>query len=166
MSDSLVPVAVACPCPGTPHSDGDTVFLGPKLSFRAGVMAESKIADIINGADAQGEAKAIIFETYLYDGVKAWTFTDSEGADVPVSDSAIKAWLLSDYALGLKVAEEADKLYSEAVTDPLAKRSFGSSPNGQTNGSTSPKPASLAKRRKRSSPSSTSTTPTEGIGTI
>lgn len=165
MDTSLVPVAVACPCPGSPHSGGDTVFLGPKLGFRAGVMAESKIAQIINGVDPGGEAKAIIFETYLLDGVKAWTFVDSEGTDVPVSDAAIKAWLLADYSLGLVVAEEADKLYSEAVTDPLAKRSFGSSLNGQTDGSTSPKQGSSAKRRKRSSPSSTSTSPTEGTGT-
>lgn len=166
MSDSLVPVAVACPCPGTPHSDGDTVFLGPKLSFRAGVMADSKIADIVNGSGDVDEVKAALLETYVLDGVKAWTFVDAEGTDVPVEPSTIRAWLLSDYALGVIVAEKADALYGQSVTDPLVRRISASSPNGQTNGSTSVKPASLAKRRKRSSPSSTTTSPTEGTGTI
>lgn len=165
MSDSLVPVAVACPCPGTPHSGGDTVFLGPTLSFRAGVVADSKIADVINGLGDAAEIKATLFETYLLDGVKAWTFVDSEGTDVPVSDAAIKAWLLADYSLGMVIAEQADKLYSEAVTGPLAKRSFPSLQTGPTNGSTSRKRGSSAKPRKRSSRSSISTSPTEGTGT-
>jgi hypothetical protein len=162
MVDSLVPVAVACPCPGTPHSDGDTVFLGPKLSFRAGVMADSKIADIVNGSGNVDEVKAVLLETYILDGVKAWTFVDAEGTDIEVTPATIQAWLLSDYSIGVLVSEQADKLYSEAVSDPLARRSFPSLQTGPTNGSTSRKSGSSAKRRKPSKPSSTTTSPTVG----
>jgi hypothetical protein len=161
VSDSLIPVAVACPCPGTPHSDGDTVFLAPKLGFNAGVIADSKLVDILHGSGDVEAVKAALLATYISDGVRAWTFVDADGADVPVSPQTIQAILLSDYELGVVVAEAADPLYSKAVTNPLLRRMSASSPPSPTNGSTSRKRASSAKRRTASAPSLTSITPTD-----
>ena len=161
MLDSLVPVAVACPCPGTPHSDGDTVFLSPKIGFNAGVIADSKLVDILRGSGDVDAVKAALLTTYITDGVRAWTFVDAEGADIKVTPESIAAILLSDYELGVVVAEAADPLYSKAVTNPLLRRMSESSPTSPTNGSTSRKRGSSAKRPKASEPSLTSITPTD-----
>ena len=60
----------ACRCPGTPHPDGDTVYLRPKLGLAAGIAVQAA------GRGGQAEAAwtrpsitGLLAESYLLVGV-------------------------------------------------------------------------------------------------
>lgn len=173
MSDSLVAVAVACPCPDTPHSDGDSVFLAPHLSLRGGLLAEATMVRVWSKLNTAGKVpeqteaslavEASLREVYVADGVKAWTFVDEAGAEVPVNEQTVRDILLSNFSLARPVGDEADRLYTSSVLDPLLARlskSLPSSPR-RASTSTSPNSRSSTKRPKLLKPSSTSTTAKE-----
>lgn len=155
----LVPVRVACPCPGTPHPDGDTVYLYPKLGLAGGIVAGQQVR---NYSPALGVERltAQLTETWVLFGVADWTFIDAEAKPLPVSEAAIRDLLLADYTLATPVADKADELYAGAVLDPLTRRPSPPSAPRSTAGSTSAKARSSTKRRKPPKPSSTSTTQT------
>lgn len=157
MSDSLVPVAVgACRCPGTPHPDGDSVFLSPTIGFRGGLVAEAKVVAIANGSNDADEVKAALLETYVLYGVKAWNLVNEAGP-IPVTPETIESEILSDYTRALPVGEAADDLYSAAVIDPLVARQSKLLRSMPTDRSTSRKNGSSGGHPKRSKRSSTTT---------
>lgn len=175
MSDSLVAVAVACPCLGTPHSDGDSVFLAPHLSLRGGLVAEATMVRVwtklkMAGAvpeptEASLAVEASLRDVYLLDGVKDWTFTDESGDKLAVTEDTIRDLLLSNFSLGRVVADEADRLYTPSVLDPLLARLLRSSPASPRRASTSTSATtpSSGKRPRPLRPSSTSTTAKEPV---
>jgi hypothetical protein len=154
---TLVPVAVACQCPGTPH-DGDTVYLRPHLSLHGGIVAQNVITSDLD----RGELQAGLLDAYIRYGVADWTFVDEDGEKVV---DAIESIILADFRIGAAVADRADELYTVTVLNPLAERASKSSRRSQTNGSTSAPKASSSKRRKPPVPSSTTTTPTDSTAT-
>jgi hypothetical protein len=140
---------VPCPCPGTPHPDGDTVSLFPKLGLHDGVYAQRKIITAMEGKADGDEVIATLMDVYCRKGVAAWTLVNDKGKALPVTPENIEAMLLSDFSIGNVVAEAADTLYSPALIDPLRLQVVKSSRPTPTNGSTSHKIGSSPKPRKR-----------------
>ena len=174
MSDSLVPVSVACPCPDTPHADGDTVFLAPHLSLKGGLLAEATMVRSWGKLNVKGKLpevteaslaiEASLREIYVSDGVKDWTFVDEEGP-IEVNEQSIHDLLLSNFTLARPVGDKADELYTASVLDPLLARLSISSPSSRRRASTSTSPSSPSsgKRPRPLRPSSTSTTDREPV---
>lgn len=170
MSVDLIPVRVgACLCPGTPHADGDFVYLRPKLGLGAGIVVQEPIADWLKipfeERPGQEHMRAELSERYLIVGVAEWNLEDEEGP-IPVNPLTIREHLLDDYDRAEAAAEKADDLYAEVALRPLRRLVEMSSKATSSNGSTSRKRATSPKRRKPSKPSSTTTSPTEGTETI
>lgn len=157
-------VQIPCPCPGTPHPDGDTVYLKDKLDLHDGIAVQHLIIAANQPTDRMDAAHltGVLAEGYLLYGVEAWTLVDEEGHTIPVTQESIRGRLLSDFASAAPVAEKADDLYMASVILPLVKRASMSSPSTPTNGSTSVPPAGTPKTPKRSKRSSTTTIPTAG----
>ena len=153
---TLHPVSVTCPCPGTPHADGDTVYLLPKMGLQGGITAEHQILSF--GGD-QSALVGALTETFVRFGVVAWTFVDANGKPVPCTDEKRQELLLTDYTLARDIGDKADELYSAAVIDPLACRLSNGSGRPSRDRSTSPKRRSASKRPKPLQPSSTTTSP-------
>jgi hypothetical protein len=150
MNTELVPVeGVPCPCPGTPHSEGDTVSLFPRLGLHAGVIAQRKIIAALERKADDDEVVATLMDVFCRGGVAEWTVVDEDGKPVPVTPDTIEVYLIGNYAAGRMVAEKADSLYSGALIDPLLMKVEASFPPTPTNGSTSAKTASSRTRRKR-----------------
>ena len=123
---TFVPFAVeACLCPGTPHSEGDSLSFYPSLPFTGGYVAVRRIAGAPNQPD---EVAAVLLETYLLHGIAAWTLVDEAGKPLPVTHPNIAARVLSNLPVALRAADHADRLYSERLLGPLATRAPGSSP--------------------------------------
>jgi hypothetical protein len=131
--------------------------LAPTLGLRYGLQAETLISDF-NGSKAQlvGE----LMETYVLGGVKAWTFVDSDGKPLPVTESNVRSVLLSDLTLARPVADKADDLYSDVVLEPFRPRSSKRSAQPSTAGSTSVNGTSASSRRRPRKSSSTTTSQT------
>lgn len=157
------PVAVACPCPGTPHPDGDTVNLREKLGLHEGVAVQRLVIDANQAGTGLGAAEltGILAEGYLLYGVEGWTFLNEQGLPLPCTRDTIRSVLLADFTLAAPVAEAADDLYMAAVILPLVKRAQSSSPTTPTNGSTSPRPRGTRSRPKQPKRSSTTTSLTD-----
>lgn len=154
---TLVPVAVACPCPGAPH-DGDTVYLRPEPGLIGGVLIQRKFVELSVGGLEKDEVFASLIETFVRHGVDSATFTDESGEPLD-RDQAI-AVILSKFSLGSVVADKADDLYSNELLRPLVERASKSLPTSRTNGSTSRSRRSSTKRPKPLKSSSTPTSPT------
>ena len=159
-----VPVSIGpCDCPGTPHGDGDFVYLAPALSAQAGMAAQGAIND---ASDDAVRLQELLWRIYRDHCVVGWNLLDEEGEPVPLTAEN------KDIALpfgkgGQAVAEKADDLYSEDVLRPFlarmaalqkmadeakrrSKRSAaGSTPTSPT--ATSSRPTSIRKRRRSSS---------------
>lgn len=155
---ALVPVRLEyCPCEGTPHADGDIIYLHPELSMSGGLAAQGAISE------AQGDdgldivrLQELLAGVWIRHSVAEWTFLDDAGGLIPVTPANVAAAL--PYAKGGRlVADKADDLYAEAVTGPLVAKLDALSKRGSTRtpGPTSPNGTT---RRKRPSPSSTATT--------
>lgn len=165
-------VKVACPCPGTPHPDGDTVVLKAEpdvalftaFNITFGSIEGSALSIDQFNADMQGAFS----ELYLRHGIDHWTFVDGRGDDIPVRPSTVKA-LLPFYKGGKEVIDACDALYSKELLAPfveaaekaqkakareLQARTKKSSPAGRTERSTSRTRASGSALRVVSPPSS------------
>lgn len=155
--DTVAVPGVACPCPGTPHPEGDTVELRETLGLGAGVALQK----LVVGTNApEPEIIGQLMEAYLRFGVCAWTFVDADGKAVPVTPDTLQALLLDDFSRAYPVAEAADKLYEGPVFGPLATAAANLSRTTPTAASTSRKGSGSRKNGMRSKPSSTSTTQT------
>lgn len=145
------PVAVpleACYCPGTPHEDGDVVYLAPVLSMTGGMAATSVFAAALEGASSIA-IQEMLADIWVRHGVVGWNLLDEGGKPVELTPSNVAAAL--PYGKGGRlVAEKADDLYAEDITGPLVQRLSNISPTGPTNGSTSRTPKSSRKRQSRS----------------
>lgn len=160
----MAQIPTTCPCPGTPHPDGDTVTLRDKLGLKAGVMLQGSLIKANKDGVSDSEMTGLIVEAYVLHGVEAWTFVDAEGKPVPVSEATIRSLLLDDFSLSIAVSNAADDLYFGPMIVPLVLSGSISSPPSPTDESTSA--ATSKPSRKRSRRSSTTTTPTDAIATI
>jgi hypothetical protein len=182
MSDPIE-VHITCACPGTPHAEGDTVNLRPKLGLADGTTLQSQLrSDIVAAGSGKvnwDRSIGMLMEGYLLVGIVGWSLLDAEGKPLPVSEDAIRERLLDDFALAKPIGDVADDLYFEPVLAPLLKQLAESLTSSQTSKSTSAtkksatskaKPRSPSTRRssKRPTllkPSSTSTTQTDYTAT-
>ena len=165
MTDFLPVVVGDCQCPGSPHPDGDSVFLRPKLGLAAGIAIQRLIVEANQNRADSAEISGRLAEAYLLHGVADWNLVDEHGRSVPVNEDTIRIHLLSDFGRSAPVAEAADDLYMAAVLGPLVNRALASSPTTSTNGSTSVTQGGKSKRPRPSRRSSTSTTQTADIAT-
>ena len=141
------PVHIAeCPCPGTPHPDGDTVFLAPLLSMAGGMAAQVAMSE---GSTDLIALQEMLARVYLTHGVVGWTFVDDQGQPIPVSYA--NAMLLLPYGKGGRlVADKADELYAQDLLAPFqeqierARRSLA--------GQTSPKRATSRRQTSTKPP--------------
>jgi hypothetical protein len=154
---------IPCPCPDTPHPDGDTVELRERLGLAAGVEIQATVRGLIGKPDAV--IVAALVEAYVRHGIVAWTFVDDIGKAVPVTPENIQTWVLDDFTLATPVAEAADELYEDAVLGPLVRSAATSSPTTPTESSTSATDSGSDENPTPSSPSSTVSTPTGGTVT-
>ena len=163
---------IDCICPrkadGEPrHPDGDDVELRERLDFRGLLTARNAFA-YVKQEDPNAdwpEVLAVLSEQYLLLGIRDWTVVDARGKRIEPSKAAIREHLLSNPDEAIKVADEADDLYTEAVLAPLVARALNSSAPTPISASTSATNGSAKTPRTRSRPSSTSTTQTAGIVT-
>lgn len=163
--DTVAVPGVECPCPGTPHPEGDVVTLRSRLGLAAGVELQS----IIIAANASGQSSnvvaGVLLEAYIRLGVSAWTFVDEDGKPIPITNDSVQSLILDDFTLATPIAEKANELYEGAVLGPLVNGAAKSSRTTPTDKSTS-RPATGSRRSpKRSKPSSTSTTLTGATAT-
>lgn len=158
-------VNITCPCPGTPHPDGDTVTLRDKPTLPMGLGTTTMLSnldqsDAIDAATLTGR----IAEVWVMEGIVSWTLVDEAGQPRP-SDRANIREFMSDFTVIFPVADAAASLYSEAILNPLVKGSSESSRPGPTAPSTSHTSEPSSKRRSPSTPSSPdtseATTPSE-----
>ena len=164
--DPAVSVSIPCVCPGTPHADGDTVGLRPKLGLVAGSIVQGVVVARMKRAEAEGveldvpTTTALVTEAYLLHGIREWSLVDQLGKPVPIHSDTIRQYLLDDFAIASPIGDVADSLYYEPVLRPLLDPASTSSPLTPTAGSTSPTSDTPPKRPRRSRRSSTSTSPT------
>lgn len=130
--DTPVEVAIGpCECPGTPHADGDLVYLAPRLSMAGGMAAQGVISEAAGDPIKLQELLASLWLRY---GVVGWNLTDDDGRPVPVNESTLTAAL--PYGKGGRlVAERADDLYAEDILAPLVERAEKLSKRGPTTSS-------------------------------
>jgi hypothetical protein len=149
-----VPVPLGyCPCEGTPHPDGDIVYLPAELSASAGMAVRGLMVEGLMGmaADLLQER---LGELWLKVAIASWTFLDDDGEPIPLTAENIVRAL--PYAKGGRlVADKADDLYAGSVVDPLVAQLAKLSPTGPTSRRTSPTRSGTTKRRSRSSTTST-----------
>ena len=151
-----VPVRVGdCRCPGTPHTEGDHVYLAPRLTATAGAAATAAVnatgvtvPDIIGALAGVFMAHCIVRWDFLMAGEKVGTTED-----VPINRLTIDEYLPWGEG-GSIVTEACDGLYAEDFLRPLGLRPSRSSAAGQTEPSTSATRPSGPKRPKRSRRSS------------
>lgn len=135
--NALVPVRVGdCACPGTPHDEGDLVYLDPVLSLEGGAAAEVDV-QMVQELPERRRTSALIARwavTYVAYGAVGWNWTEMDAKEKHVPRPFDVEVLLADYSKSRLVAEKANELYSEAVTGPLVERAMESrrSPDGQT----------------------------------
>ena len=115
----LIPVPVgACRCPGEPHSDGDVVFLYPKLGLEGGIAVQTAI--FINDDPTQRVKSAYI--ALVDNGIADWTFSNGTGDKIPISPATIRGslpWMEG----GSEVAMAAFNQFSEVLSGrPLAQK--------------------------------------------
>lgn len=117
-----------CACPGSPHEEGDGVFLSSTLSAEGGIAAEQQMGEI-RDVDQLTQKWLVTFVRY---GAQGWNFLDEDGP-VPfdVED------LLADWGLARPVALRAAELYQEAVSAPFQTAPARPSANGRTRATTS-----------------------------
>lgn len=158
--DTVSVTGVVCPCPGTPHPDGDTVDLFARLDLPRGAELQSR-ALLARQLELDGPALiGYLKAAYVRVGVAGWTLVDDEGKAEPVTPDNIERLLISDFGRAAPIAEKADELYFDPVLAPLLNGAARSSHSTTTVASTSANGSTSHKPRRRSRPSSTSTTPT------
>ncbi len=160
-------IKTRCLCPNKGH-DEETIFLRDKLDFHQATTITKAIGFIeTEDPDTRpAEVLATLSEFYVLMGIERWTILDERRKPLPVSHSAIRAHVLSDFEVASAVVEEADELYKQQILLPLLRKAASSSRPSPTGEKTSPK--QRGERQKRPRPlkqSSISTTQTVDTGT-
>lgn len=142
-----VPVRLGfCPCEGTPHEDGDVVYLRAELEPLEGVRARAIVGQMIEGSIDQVEANVRMAALWLDIGIVDWTFLTDDGKPIPVTPENIVRAL--PYGKGGQlVADAADDLYTRMVIDPLVAKISELSSDGST---PTPRPTSPNRTTRRS----------------
>jgi hypothetical protein len=135
LEDGMHPVSVPvgeCRCIGTPHAQGDEVFLKPELDVpmamaaHAAMNMESLTKRVRSGelsmTQANAETQYALTSVYLRFAITGWTFVDAKGNPEPITQANITR-LLPWGKGGAEVAERADTLYSEPLFAPLVEAS-------------------------------------------
>lgn len=131
----LVPVPIGdCRCPGTPHEDGDVVYLYPKLGMEGGIAVQTAV--FLNDDPASRVQAA--YMALVDHGIADWTLTNGTGEKIPISPATIRGalpWMEG----GSEVATAAFNHFAEVLRGgPLAgnprktTRPTKSSPRGRT----------------------------------
>lgn len=161
-------VTIACPCPGTPHPDGDTVTLRDRFGFRDARTIRNEVG-MLYGEDRPPSAALILAtlsDGYVRAGIERWTLVDAKGEALAITPDTVDEFLAANPLAADELADKADELYSAAVVGPLAMRAARSLPPSPTDGSTSARtPSSSPARPRPLRPSSTTTTPTAATAT-
>jgi hypothetical protein len=167
-----VPVKVRdCTCPGSPHSDGDVVYLPPTIGLDAGLEAEQAMFDLDTTHPVRpdlaeqakaGDARAVAeleaiggrrlvalrpkwFPLFVRQAF-GWNVVDQDGERVPFDIDTI----LADYTAARAVADAAADLYQGPLFAPFMTPPPKPSPNGRTASGTHP-PTEPTPLRSRSS---------------
>jgi hypothetical protein len=160
---------IECICPpkaGEPrHPEGDTVELRERLDFAAGRTARNIIK--LGKAEelSTPEIMTQLTDWYLLAGIRTWSVVDEKGKPVEPDRESIERYLYANDGARETLSDEADALYSEAVTAPLVTAAWRPSPSTSTNGSTSATNGSTSKHPKLSKRSSTITSLTDDTET-
>ena len=136
-----------CYCPGEPHPDGDRFVLHAELPIPAGIAAITALAQVGASGDA---AAALINALLLNGGISEWNLLDGEGNRLPINaDNVARRVTWQKGGVELSNAAFAQWVNGKDLTPfgltSSASRTGESSPNGQTETSTSPKTRSSAK---------------------
>lgn len=144
VSEERVPVeGLGCLCPGTPHPEGDTVWLRAELGPDGGFAAMR----VINEAQVDPSVlQEKIGRIYAEHGIVDWTFLGDDGEPLEVSLENIR---LLKWDVIYPIAQKGDDIYAEALLRPLVESRSKSSRNGHTARSTSPKATRTLARQKR-----------------
>ena len=165
-------IDIPCVCPplstGAPRHTTDTITLRDALGFRAARAARNSILVVreLDPESSIGDVLAALSEVYLIEGIESWSLVDQRNKPLELSRKSIRAFMAEHPEEAGMAADRADDLYQEAVFAPLVKRASTSSQPSQTEPSTSAEIGSTSTPRKRSKPSSTTTTQTDGTATM
>ena len=137
-----------CYCAGTPHTDGDLFVLPAELPIPAGIAAVSALAQVGPSGDA---AAALINAILVNGGIQSWNLLDDNGDRLPINPTNVAARVTWQKG-GVELANAAfTQFVNGKDLTPFGlttsrKRTARSSPNGQTEPSTSPRTRSSRKR--------------------
>jgi hypothetical protein len=166
-----VNVEIPCVCPslstGAPRHQVDIVTLRDKLGFLGGLAVRNTII-VTRQEDPEanlGKILASMSEVYVLEGIESWSIVDQRNKPVEVTPSNIRAFLDEHVDQAWLIADAAQNIYQEQVIDPLVRQGSKRSPLTPMEPSTSATTGSAPKPRKRSKPSSISTTPMDDTAT-
>jgi hypothetical protein len=140
-------VETACHCVGSPHQR-DRFVLPADLPIPAGIAAVSALAQVGPAGDA---AAALINAILVNGGISEWNLLDENGDRLPINPTNVAARVTWQKG-GVELSNAAFAQYvngKDLTPFGLAtsrKRTAKSSPNGQTEDSTSPRTSSSRRR--------------------
>ena len=115
----------ACTCPGTPHPDGDVVYLRDKMGLAGGSILTGIVSDFLSLPMEERPSSTTLTADlrvgYVQQGAVGWNLVGEDG-DLPFTPENLREQILDDYARGTLVADKADELYYEPVLAPLLAR--------------------------------------------
>jgi hypothetical protein len=163
-------VEIDCICPpradGEPRHAQDTVTLRETLDFRSVTAIRHGISLIERDEETYvSEVLAVLTEGYVLHGIESWSLVDAKGKPLPLSRQAIRETILSRVDVASVVGDAADEMYGPTVLLPLLQRASRSSSGMPMEPSTSHPTGSSKRRRTRSKPSSTTSSPTDATVT-
>lgn len=151
MTDQPLVLVPDVPCfHGGEHPGGHVVSLKAKLGLAGVIVARRRV---FAAPPDEDEITAVLLESYVRHGVAK--------IDGKIVDADELEALLQAPESALPVADKASELYEAVVLGPLVTAVNESSPDSQTEPSTSATSDGSPKPPKRSKPSSTSTSPTD-----
>ena len=138
-----------CYCPGAPHPDGDRFVLPAELPVEAGLAAVTALGQVGTDGDA---AAALIGAILRNGGIAQWNLVDDEGSPLRINPTNVAArvtWQKGGVELSNAVFAQyvSGKDLTPFGLTNSTKPTVESSPNGQTEPSTSPKTRSPRRRR-------------------
>lgn len=142
---ALVPVSVgACRCPGTPHPDGDEVFLYPELPISVGIRCHAAMAVLNDAVEITAQVLQILTEGCIAD----WTILGADGAKLEINPATIRGALPYNRG-GKDVVEAVAARFTSDLTNPTKP------PRREAK-----TPTSISSRTGRTAKASTSPSPT------
>lgn len=141
----------SCDCPGTPHADGDLIYLRPRADMNMGLAAQVALRQ---SGNYRGDAESALLSVMVRYGVIAWTCRDAEGPVRVTTDAVVERLGWSNDAMA--VMAKARELYWDTVLAPLVPAKSDAAPGTPSDDSTSPSPESGLTTPTSSEPSSPS----------